>query len=415
MRAEGLPFSVAVASVMAVGSEISSVFLASLNHSEKRLIGSEAENIDCLSFFWIVGSSPSMKAVMYSFVRPFLFMMPPELAHRATIEMLHKGQIPCSRQIVDPRLEVKLWGKTFSNPIGMAAGFDKNAKAYTALLKLNFGFVEVGTITPKAQPGNPRPRMFRLVEDKAVINRLGFNNEGKDAAHDRLKNRDRSKGIVGINIGKNRDTVEAVEDYLIGLRTFYPIADYITVNISSPNTEGLRALQQRDALRSLVTMLKTEQKQLQAQHHLNVPILVKLAPDLTDAELEQIVDVAMECNVEGLILTNTTIIRPSTLRDKHKSETGGLSGQPLKTKALEVTRKIYRLTNGRLPLIGVGGISSAQDAIERMEAGASLIQLYTGLIYEGPELIPDILNGMLSYLEQQGLQSVTELTGRANT
>lgn len=352
---------------------------------------------------------------MYSFVRPFLFMMPPELAHRATIEMLHKGQIPCSRQIVDPRLEVKLWGKTFSNPIGMAAGFDKNAKAYTALLKLNFGFVEVGTITPKAQPGNPRPRMFRLVEDKAVINRLGFNNEGKDAAHDRLKNRDRSKGIVGINIGKNRDTVEAVEDYLIGLRTFYPIADYITVNISSPNTEGLRALQQRDALRSLVTMLKTEQKQLQAQHHLNVPILVKLAPDLTDAELEQIVDVAMECNVEGLILTNTTIIRPSTLRDKHKSETGGLSGQPLKTKALEVTRKIYRLTNGRLPLIGVGGISSAQDAIERMEAGASLIQLYTGLIYEGPELIPDILNGMLSYLEQQGLQSVTELTGKANT
>lgn len=349
---------------------------------------------------------------MYSLAKPFLFMFAPEAAHRMTIEALRKGIVPCAGVIRDPRLEVDLWGKTFRNPVGMAAGFDKNAEAYGALLKLNFGFVEVGTITPKAQAGNPQPRMFRLAEDKAVINRLGFNNEGKDAAYTRLKDRDRSKGVVGINIGKNKDTEEAIDDYVIGLKQFYPVADYITVNISSPNTEGLRALQQRDALRALVIALKTEQKQLQAHHHANVPMLVKIAPDLTDAELEQIVDVAMECNVDGLILTNTTTARPSSLRGKHQSETGGLSGQPLKARSLEVMRKAYGLTKGRMPLIGVGGIGSAQDAIKRMEAGASLIQLYTALVYEGPELVTDILKGILRYLDERGLQSVAELTGR---
>ncbi|MFO1241838.1 MAG: quinone-dependent dihydroorotate dehydrogenase [Rickettsiales bacterium] len=301
-------------------------------------------------------------------------------------------------------------GKTFKNPVGMAAGFDKNAEAYNGLLKVGcFGFVEVGTITPKAQSGNPTPRMFRLIEDEAVINRLGFNNEGKDRALSRLQTA--RHGIVGVNIGKNKDTVEAIEDYLIGLKTFYPVADYITVNISSPNTEGLRALQQRDTLRMLVTTLKTEQKNLQGKHQRKVPMLVKIAPDLTDAEMEQILDVAQECNVEGLILTNTTTARSDALKSKHKGETGGLSGQPLKARSLEVMKKAYKQTGGRMPLIGVGGVGSAQDAIERMQAGASLVQLYTAMVYRGPHLITEILKGIQCHLDQRGLASVNDLVG----
>lgn len=349
--------------------------------------------------------------MIYAFLKPLLFCLPPERAHRMTVDALRRGMMPCAAEFDDPRLQVNLWGRTFKNPVGMAAGFDKNAEAYSGLLKLGFGFVEVGTITPKAQAGNPAPRMFRLPEDQAVINRLGFNNEGKDAALRRLQNRDRSKGIVGINIGKNKDTAEAIDDYVLGLKTFFPYADYLTINISSPNTEGLRALQQRDALRSLVIALKTEQKHLEAQHHLQVPMLVKIAPDLSDAELEQIVDVAMECNIEGLILTNTTTARASTLRSKHKAETGGLSGQPLKQRTLEVMKKTYGLTGGRIPLIGVGGIGSADDAIQRIQAGASLVQLYTALIYGGPQLVSEIVKGLVHYMDQTGAASVLELVG----
>ena len=347
----------------------------------------------------------------YDLLRPLLFSLPPEKAHGLSIRALQRGVVPCHKKITDTRLEVKLWNLHFPNPLGMAAGYDKNAEAYEAILKLGFGYVEVGSITPKPQSGNPQPRMFRLVEDQGVINRLGFNNSGMGIAHQHLSARDKKNGIVGVNIGKNKDTESAEEDYILALQKLYPVADYITVNISSPNTEGLRDLQQRDTLRSLLITLKREQKNLEATHRMKVPLLVKIAPDLSNQELEQIVEVILECNVEGLIVSNTTITRPSTLRNSHSRQAGGLSGQPLKQRSLEMLRKTYKLTEGRIPLIGVGGIGSAEDAIQRIKAGATLIQLYTAMIYNGPVLVTEILEGMLAAMEREGVASVREWVG----
>ena len=248
----------------------------------------------------------------YCLIRPLLFALPPEKAHRLTIRMLQRGMAPQVKVIDDPRLRMDVCHLQLPNPVGMAAGFDKNAEAYEVILKLGFGAVEIGSVTPRAQPGNPAPRMFRLVEDEAVINRLGFNNEGMDTVRKRLSSRDAKRGIVGVNLGKNKDTEHAIEDYVAGLQALYPQADYITVNISSPNTQGLRDLQQKDTLRSLVTTLKIEQKDLEVKHRLKVPLFVKIAPDVSERELEQIVEVILECNVDGLILTNTTVARPST-------------------------------------------------------------------------------------------------------
>lgn len=347
----------------------------------------------------------------YPMLKPLLFALPPEKAHRLTIRMLRQGMAPPVKKIDDPRLHTALGQLRLPNPIGMAAGFDKNAEAYGGILRLGFGAVEIGSVTPRAQPGNPRPRMFRLREDEAVINRLGFNNDGMEVVRQRLAGRDRGEGIVGVNLGKNKDTEHAVEDYVAGLQALYAHADYITVNISSPNTQGLRDLQQKHNLRSLVTALKAEQKHLEGNGQPKVPLFIKIAPDVTDRELEQMVEVILECNVDGLILTNTTTARPSTLRSGHAGEQGGLSGQPLKERSLEMMKKTYRLTEGRIPLIGVGGIGSAEDAIARIKAGASFVQLYTAMVYKGPRIVGNILEGMLEAMEREGVGSVREWVG----
>lgn len=338
----------------------------------------------------------------YKTLRPALFLLPPEKAHRAAIHALQAGAGPRSR-FAHPSLATELAGLALPNPVGLAAGFDKNAEAYRGALAAGFGFVEIGTVTPKAQPGNPQPRLFRLVEQEAVINRLGFNNEGVEAAVARLQSR--GPGVVGGNIGKNKESADAIADYVTALRAIYPHVDYITVNISSPNTPGLRALQAGDELRALVKAVQAER----ATFITRKPIFVKIAPDNDEAALEAIAAVAMEEGVDALIVSNTTIERPGVT----STEQGGLSGRPLFQKSTEALAQMYRITGGRMPLIGVGGISSAEDAYAKIRAGASAVQLYTALIYQGFGLVEEINNGLAGLLARDGFKSVREAVGVA--
>ena len=327
---------------------------------------------------------------LYSLTRPFLFALDAEAAHGAglrAIELAYRtGMNPLLASRPKP-LPTPAFGIDFPNPVGLAAGLDKNAAHVDALASLGFGFIEVGTITPKPQPGNPKPRMFRLPEHQAVINRLGFNNGGVDAL---LKNLDcaRYTGVLGINIGKNKDTPNdrAVDDYLVCLRAVYERASYITVNISSPNTTGLRDLQEEDTLRRFIGTLREEQEKLGANSR-RKPMLLKIAPDLTESEMDAIAEVLLASGIDGLICTNTTIDRDPVQGHRHAAETGGLSGAPVFAKSTAVLAGMAKRTNGRLPIVGVGGIVKGADAQAKIAAGATLVQFYTGLIYRGPELI----------------------------
>lgn len=342
---------------------------------------------------------------LYAIARPLLGCLPPEAAHRATIAALRLGLVPAAAAD-DPALVLRLWGMSFPNPIGMAAGFDKNAEVPDALLRLGFGFVEVGTVTPRPQPGNPKPRIFRLAEDEAVINRLGFNSEGMAVARARLARRARS-GVVGVNLGANRESSDPAADYVAGLRELGPLADYVTINVSSPNTPGLRDLQERERLRDLVFRLMTARAALP----LPPPLLFKIAPDLGPAQLEDIVEVALSGQIDGLIVSNTTIARPDALKSRFRDEKGGLSGAPLFRPSTDLLRAAYRLVRGRIPLVGVGGVRSGEDAYAKIRAGASLVQLYTALVYRGAGLVTRIKRDLLALMRRDGFGGIGEAVG----
>ena len=337
---------------------------------------------------------------MYGLARPFLFRLNAERAHTLGLSMLETayrtGLNPLLARRPTP-FPVKTLGLTFPNPIGLAAGLDKNGAHIDALFALGFGFVEVGTVTPRPQPGNPKPRMFRLPEHNAIINRLGFNNEGVDAL---VRNVERAKprgdAILGINIGRNKDTPNesAERDYLHCLERVYPLADYITINISSPNTAGLRELQEEQALRRLLGALREAQERLGAQHGRRVPMLVKVAPDLADDDIDVTARVLGELQVDGVIATNTTVSRIAVHQHPLSKEVGGLSGEPLMAKSTAVLRMLRTRLPEHIPMIGVGGILSGADAVKKMAAGASLAQIYTGLIYRGPALIGECIEAV---------------------
>ncbi len=336
---------------------------------------------------------------MYGLARPFLFSLPAERAHGIGLNALDVAYRSGMASLLTRRpqpLPTKAFGLSFPNPVGLAAGLDKNGDHIDALLALGFGFVEVGTVTPRPQPGNPQPRMFRLVRDQALINRLGFNNGGVDALVRNVGRARRKGGLLGINIGKNKDTPneDAARDYLHCLERVYPLADYVTVNISSPNTAGLRELQEEQALRRLVAALREAQERLAGQHGRRVPLLVKVAPDLDDNDIDAAARVLGDLGVDGVIATNTTISRTSVQGHRHADEAGGLSGAPLMGQSTLVLRRLRARLPESIPLIGVGGILSGADAVAKMAAGASLVQCYSGLIYRGPELIAECVDAM---------------------
>ncbi|HEX7801422.1 MAG TPA: quinone-dependent dihydroorotate dehydrogenase [Pseudoxanthomonas sp.] len=336
---------------------------------------------------------------MYHFARPFLFGLDAEHAHGLGLKAMElayrTGTSPLLARKIEP-LPTKAFGLTFPNPVGLAAGLDKNGAHIDALLALGFGFIEIGTITPRAQPGNPKPRMFRLPQHKAVINRLGFNNEGVDALVANVERARRKSGLLGINIGRNKDTSNdrAASDYLYCLERVYPLADYITVNISSPNTAGLRELQEEQALRQLIGALRESQEELGAQHGKRVPMLVKIAPDLSDEDIDAVARVLRDLSVDGVIATNTTVSRISVQDHRLAHETGGLSGAPLMNQSTMVLRKLRTRLPDSIPVIGVGGILSGADAVAKMSAGATLVQCYTGLVYRGPELVHECVEAI---------------------
>ncbi|MFC5067424.1 quinone-dependent dihydroorotate dehydrogenase [Flaviflagellibacter deserti] len=328
----------------------------------------------------------------------------PERAHELTLAALERVPLPPARPD-DPRLAVEAFGLTFPNPIGLAAGFDKDARVPDAMLRLGFGFVEVGSITPLPQPGNPKPRIFRLPDDQGVINRLGFNNGGHEAALRRLANRKRG-GILGINVGANKDAADRTADYVSGIRVFADHADYLTVNISSPNTPGLRDLQARGALDDLLARVVEARDGMVTRK----PVLLKIAPDLALSDLDDITEVALARGIDGLIVSNTTITRPAGLGGEHIKEPGGLSGTPLFQRATWMLAEAAKRVERRITLVGVGGITSAETALAKFLAGASLIQLYTGLTYAGPGLVSDIKQGLLTMIAREG--SLKSLIGR---
>jgi dihydroorotate dehydrogenase len=347
----------------------------------------------------------------FRLIRPWLFALDPERAHAVALAALASGLAGRRPPAADPRLRVQAFGLDFPNPIGLAAGFDKNARAPDAALALGFGFVEVGSITPEPQAGNPRPRLFRLTEDRAVINRLGFNNSGLDRAAARLAARRGRSGIVGANLGANKESVDRIADYVAGYRALHGYVAYVTVNVSSPNTPGLRALQSRAALGELLDRLHAARTEALAGGARPVPILAKVAPDLDPDERAAIAEVALAKGLDGLVVGNTTIGGREGLTSRHRHETGGLSGAPLFALSTAVLRDFYRLTEGRLPLIGVGGIGSGADAYTKIRAGATLVQLYTAMVYDGPGLVGRANAALAALLDRDGFASVAAAVG----
>jgi dihydroorotate dehydrogenase len=347
----------------------------------------------------------ALAKLAFPFLRPLLHALDAETAHRLTIKTL-----TLAPAILPPPpaslLVVKAFGLSFSHPLGLAAGFDKNGEAPDPMLALGLSFVELGTVTPRPQDGNARPRLFRLAEDEAVINRMGFNNEGHDALRRRLEARRAKGGIVGVNIGANKDSSDRIGDYVQGLRAFADLASYLTVNISSPNTPGLRNLQSRPELEALLGRLNEARAKRPSP-----PLLVKIAPDLAEADLDDMAEVFLAMRVDGVIVSNTTIARPP-LRSSHKAEAGGLSGKPLFAPSTQMLARLHLRLDKRIPLIGVGGIDSVASAFAKIEAGASLLQLYSALVFKGPALIAEIVAGLAGKVKAEGLAHVGEAVGR---
>ena len=357
----------------------------------------------------------------YPFIRPLLFLLDPETAHQFVLSVLRFiANLPggyflmsvfCRNRV--PQLPVKLMGMEFMNPVGLAAGLDKDGTAYNGLRALGFGWVELGTVTPLPQPGNPKKRLFRLTREHAIINRMGFNNDGAQAFLNRMCQY-KERGIIGINIGKNKDTPNerAIDDYVTGLRTLGPIADYIAVNISSPNTPDLRELQSSQYFDELLSELNNARQPIRNVRGMPLPLAIKIAPDLSDEDLTYIAQSLLRHNINAVIATNTTVLRPVDSQNAVMQEPGGLSGLPLRNHATQLIAKLYLKLQGRVPIIGVGGIESAEDAWEKMIAGAELVQIYTGLIYRGPHLIKEIVDGLIARIKESGCANLSEAVMR---
>ena len=346
---------------------------------------------------------------MFSVLRPFLFKLDPETTHDLAIKSLKFNYLPRKMFEVENEqiLNIELLGKNFPNPIGLAAGFDKSGEVYNSLLKFGFGFIEIGTVTPLKQFGNPKPRIFRLEDDSALINRLGFNNDGIEIIKNRIKS-EKKKGVVGINIGPNKNTKDQKNDFCIGLKNFFDIADYITVNISSPNTEGLRDFHDQEKLEDLLLALN----KIKSENKINIPLLLKISPDIKDNQISEITDTAIINDISGIILTNTTNSNKDKLISDFKKEEGGLSGEPLQQISTNMIKKFYKQLNGKIPIIGVGGVNSGKSAYEKIIAGASLLQLYTGLVYKGPSIVKNIKKELIQILKVEGLNNIKDAIGK---
>jgi dihydroorotate dehydrogenase len=344
-----------------------------------------------------------------SLARRGLFLFDAETAHGMSIAALKSGLLPSCRISPDPRLAQTVAGLAFANPLGMAAGYDKNAEVPDALLSLGFGFAEIGTLTPKPQAGNPKPRIFRLVDDMAVINRLGFNNEGHDAAYARLSACSGKSGLVGVNIGANKDAEDRIADYVAGIRRFYPVASYFTANISSPNTPGLRDLQARESLAALLSAVLAARQEEALRAGRRIPVFLKIAPDLTEEGMDDIAEVALAHDLDGLIVSNTTLSRDGLSDPVVAKEAGGLSGKPLFDKSTAVLARMRKRVGRDLAIIGVGGVSSAETALEKIRAGADLVQLYSCMVYEGPGLPARIVRGLSSLIDREEVGNIREL------
>ncbi|XP_022209508.2 dihydroorotate dehydrogenase (quinone), mitochondrial [Drosophila obscura] len=349
-----------------------------------------------------------------TFIMPAVRLLPAEASHSLAVLACKYRVYPVSEYQDDINLNTPFFGRLLSNPIGIAAGFDKNAEAVSGLKDLGFGFVEVGTVTPNAQEGNPRPRVFRLSEDKAIINRYGFNSDGHQAVLQRLseaRKKENFNAIVGVNLGRNRDTLTPVSDYVQGVRVFGPVADYLVINVSSPNTKGLRDMQSKEKLAELLEQVNEARSGLEKNR--NVPILLKLSPDLEVSDMIDIVAVIKrnKSRVDGLIVANTTVSRDNLHGSKWTTERGGLSGKPLRARSTEMIAQMYQLTNGKVPIIGVGGVSSGRDAYQKIEAGASYIQIYTALVYEGPYLVEQIKDELSKLITERGHSNVQAVVG----
>ncbi len=352
---------------------------------------------------------------LYAALRPLLFKLDPEQAHDYTLKIMKSGLMPPpGKPVRDKALEVTLWGHKFPNPVGLSAGFDKNAEVIAPAFALGFGFVEAGTVTPRPQNGNPKPRVFREPKSESIINAMGFPNKGvnvfKTNIEKFLGSKQKATGVVGINIGMNKTQTEPAKDYASLINMLGPMADYLTVNISSPNTPGLRNLQERGPLLDLIGILMEERKRACGDHP--PPLLVKLAPDLDEAKQEELAKTVLEAGIDGLVLTNTTLDRPEELPKSFTTQKGGLSGKPLTDKSTAVIRNFYRLTKGKLPIIGVGGISTGSDAYAKIKAGASLVQLYTGLVFKGPTVANSINRELLQLLKSDGLTNISQAVGK---
>ncbi len=346
---------------------------------------------------------------MFSKIRSLIFKLDPETAHDLAIKALKFNPIPQDKIKNNNLIQTEIFGKVVPNPIGIAAGFDKDAEVYNPLFKLGFGFVEVGTVTPVNQYGNPKPRIFRLEEDMALINRLGFNNSGSEKVRSRIISNS-PKGLFGINIGPNKDTNNRLEDYLICFRKFYNLADYLTINISSPNTENLRNFHNEDELDELLSLINKEKKMLKT----TVPITVKISPDIQDENINIISDLLLKHNVEAVIISNTTDKNRENLSNINKLEKGGLSGKPLEKRSNELINKFYKILNNKIKIIGVGGVDSGHSAYQKIINGASLVQIYTGMIYQGPSIATKISQDLINILEKEGIKNISDLVGSKN-
>jgi|TARA_B110001452_G_scaffold82365_1_gene67348 dihydroorotate dehydrogenase len=346
---------------------------------------------------------------MFSNLRSLIFKLEPETAHSLAINSLKFNFVPniLNENRDDSLFKTKLFNKDLANPIGMAAGFDKNAEVYNSLFKLGFGFVEVGTVTPLKQYGNSKPRVFRLVEDEALINRLGFNNHGAKKIFDRIRSNSQN-GLLGINIGPNKNTKDRLDDYIEGLRTFHKVADYITINISSPNTEDLRSFHEQGKLNELLQTIDKEKRILNTE----TPIVVKVSPDINDQEINKVAEVLLNNNIEAVIVSNTSDSTRDSLIDIQKHQKGGLSGKPIEEKSTNLINKFYRILNGKIKIIGVGGVDSGKGAYEKFLAGANYVQLYTGMVYRGPNIVSMIKKELKELLSNDGVKSFSEIIGK---